>query len=268
MYYDSHTHLNDEILYPEWKKYLLSFVKQWGEWLVNIGVNYDWNIKAIQIAKDSKDINCIVKSSIWYHPIEVIDQNISQKDFEQAMNDLKKLYNKNKEFIVGIGETGIDMHYEKSPWTEDEQKELFALHCDLAQELDLPVIVHSRDWFEETFDVLKNYKNLKIYLHCRGYWPEELKKIDKTLRNYFIWFAGNLTYPKALELKESLKIVDLNKLVLETDAPYLAPQKKRGTTNEPIFIKYIYDYVGELLTPSPENLQNQLKINFKSLYDL
>lgn len=268
MYYDSHTHLNDEKLYPQRKTYIKSFVEWWGKWLINIWVNDSRNKLWIEISKSSKKINCIVKNTIWYHPDEIISQNVLVKDFILQITNLKKTYDENKDFIVWIWECWIDMHYNNSFGTEKHQQELFALHCDLAQQLKLPIIIHSRDWFDLTLDVLKNYKNLKIYFHCWWYWPDEIKKIDKEFTNYFIWFAWNLTYPKAIDLKESLKIIDLNKLLLETDAPYLSPQTQRWKTNEPIFVKYIYDYVWAFLNISQNILQKNIEKNFKSLYEL
>jgi len=268
MYYDSHTHLNDEKLYPNRKQYLENFVQQWGKWLVNVWANHLWNLLAIQISKAAQSFDCIVKSAIGYHPSEITDKNILQEDFLNAINELKNLYLQNKEFVVAIWEAWIDMHYPNSPSTESSQQDFFAMHCELAKELALPLVVHSRDWFDLTLDVLQNYKTLKIYFHCWWYWPDEIKKIDAHFDNYFIWFAGNVTYPKAISLKDSLKVLDLNRLVLETDAPYLSPQIQRWTTNEPIFVKHIYDYVWDYLALSPNMLQSQIEKNFKLLYNI
>jgi TatD DNase family protein len=116
------------------------------------------------------------------------------------------------------------------------QKELFALQCDLAQELNLPIVVHSRDEFNQTIDILQNYKSQTIYFHCWGYGPEEYRKLNDMFPNLFIGFCGNVTYKNAQALRDTLAIVDKNQLVLETDAPYLAPQVVRGQTNHPAFV--------------------------------
>jgi TatD DNase family protein len=105
---------------------------------------------------------------------------------QQKMQDLKAMYSENKEYIVGIGETGIDLHYANTPEILDLQKKLFQLHADLAQELNLPIIIHSRDAWHETLDVLKTYKDLTIYFHCRGYGPDEITYLQNTFPKLYI----------------------------------------------------------------------------------
>jgi TatD DNase family protein len=104
------------------------------------------------------------------------------------------------------------------------QQELFVKHCELAQELKLPLVIHSRDGFQETLDILQNYKDLVIYFHCRGYGPEEYKILENMFPKLFIGFCGNVTYKKAQALRDTLDIVSDDKLLLETDAPYLSPE--------------------------------------------
>lgn len=140
------------------------------------------------------------------------------------MQRLKDVYSANKQYVVAIGETGIDVHYAHGPETLDVQKKLFVEHCTMARELKLPLVVHSRDAFDETFEILKGYADLTIYFHCRGYGPTEFRMLNAEFKNLFIGFCGNVTYKKADNLRETLKLVPLDQLLLETDAPYLAPQ--------------------------------------------
>jgi TatD DNase family protein len=84
-----------------------------------------------------------------------------------------------KDDVVAIGECGIDLHFPGAPESLDLQKKLFALHCELAQELNLPIIVHSRDGFAPTLEVLQNYPEIKVYFHCRGYGPEEVETLKR-----------------------------------------------------------------------------------------
>lgn len=98
------------------------------------------------------------------------------------------------------------------------------MQCDLARENQLPIVIHSRDAFQETFDILKNYSDLKIYFHCRSYNKEALEILLSTFPKIWIGYNGILTYPKSHENRESLLATPLNNIVLETDAPYLAPQ--------------------------------------------
>lgn len=185
----------------------------------------------------------------------------------QSIQILKDLHATYTEHIVAIGECGIDTHYDGDPHI-DLQKELFAQQCDLAQELHLPIVIHSRDDFASTWDVIKKYKNQKIYFHCRGYGPDEVKVIQDHFPQIWIGFCGNVTYPKAQILRDSLYVTRPESIVLETDAPYLAPQKHRGQTNEPIFVTQIYDYVASITGTDPLVLQQSIADNICRLYNI
>lgn len=241
-YYDTHTHLNDPILFDNWKNLLIEFENNWWKWLMIWWVDGVWNIRWIDICK-TNTTNVDVKCCVWIHPSEVCENKITNTNLIPLLNQLKDLYKENNDFIVWIWECWIDLHYENSINTIKLQQDLLAMQAELAMELDLPLIVHSRQGFSETLDVLSNYKNQKIYFHCYGYWPQELKIIDKMFSNYYIWFAWNVTFPKAILLQETFQIIDLSKVLIETDAPYLSPQKLRWTTNYPHNVKYIYEYV-------------------------
>ena len=185
------------------------------------------------------------------------------------MQWLKGLYSANRQYIVAIGETGIDVHYPNGPETLETQKTLFIEHCKMARELNLPLVVHSRDAFEETLKILKDYTDLVIYFHCRGYGPEQIRILqDMKIKKLYFGFCGNITYKKTEELRESLKLVPLTQLLLETDAPYLTPQAVRGQDNHPANVRYIYEFVSELLNISPEALSEQLEANFRDVYKL
>ena len=165
MYYDSHTHLNSNELYPEWKGYLQRFIDAAGKWLVNIGVDAERNQRAIDIAIQAKKQfpDTIVKATIGFHPFLVCSEKISQNSsswqgggtrrvggleednlitIQDAIYSLKTLYHQHSSHIVAIGECGIDTHYNGDPHI-DLQKELFAQQCDLAVELHLPIVTHA-----------------------------------------------------------------------------------------------------------------------------
>jgi len=138
----------------------------------------------------------------------------------------------------------------------------------LAKELQLPIVIHSRDDFASTWDVIKNYKNEKIYFHCRGYGPDEIKILQDYFPQLWIGFCGNISYPKAQLLRDSLYVTCSESIVLETDAPYLAPQQMRGKTNEPANVVYIYEYVATILDIDQQKLQESVAKNTKSLYNI
>lgn len=292
-FYDSHTHLNDDKLYPQRQNYLQHFIDMWWLWLVNVGVDLERSQRAVTIAQQAQEKfpDIFVKATVGFHPSEVcfnhivtsnevrsigkIESNNSYtsrplsskwQSIQQSIQELKNLYTNNKEHIVAIGECGIDTHYDGDPYI-DLQKELFAQQCDLAKELDLPIVIHSRDDFASTWDVIRNYKDQKIYFHCRGYGPDEVKVLQDFFPQLWIGFCGNISYPKAQVLRDSLYATRHESIVLETDAPYLAPQKYRGQTNQPAYVVQIYEYVASILSLDIQQLQSTITTNFQNLYN-
>ncbi|HKL43712.1 MAG TPA: TatD family hydrolase [Candidatus Absconditabacterales bacterium] len=264
MYIDSHTHLNSPKLFENWKEHVLDFEKIGGKYLVNTGADDEYNKNGLIISKEYKG-KCFVGSTIGYHPSEAIFEKINKENIEDEIEKLKSLYLKNTKYIVAIGEAGIDTHYDGEKKLE-LQKELLEMQCKLAEEFNLPIVIHSRDDFDSTIEVLEKYKYLKIYFHCRGYGPEEIEKIQNTFENVWIGFCGNISYPKAQNIRDSLRVTKLNNILLETDAPYLPPQQFRGKTNYPSYVKEIYNFVGEEIKINNNELQKIVKENFQRLY--
>lgn len=267
-FYDSHCHLNSEQMFPERKKYIDNFYENWGRGLVNVGASGFYNEKGLEIAKSATSSQVFVKAILGWHP-EVVGTEITQENLLQKIAELKKMIEDNRAYVVGVGECWIDLHFPWSFETLPLQKELFMLQCDLARELNLPLIIHSRDAFDQTFDVLKKYSDLVVYVHCRWYGPEEMKKLQSlNFKKLYVGFCGNVTYKKADTLRESLKLVSLTHLLLETDAPYLTPQIIRGEQNQPANVKYIYEFVSEYLNIELSDLCIQVEKNFKEIYGI
>jgi len=294
---DAHTHLNWEELYPQRQEYLSKFIQAWWVWLLNSWASDAYNSKGIEIARAVEMLKCwnvemlkwldtqsieqfnneslkhlVVKASIGYHPWCCDDGEITEENIQQKIIDLKKLYEENKEYIVAIGECGIDTYYPGSENFLSLQKKLFTLQCDFAKELNLPLMVHIRKNFETAFEILKNYRDMTIYIHCRGFGPEEVERLKRwsveMWWKLFIGFCGNVTYKNAQNLRDSLVKVPLDQLLLETDAPRLSPQVVRGTTNHPANVWYIYEFVAELLWKERSALAEQLENNFRKIYSL
>lgn len=170
--------------------------------------------------------------------------------------------------IVAVGECGIDLHYENAEKTLQTQQAVLAEHGRLAMGYGLPMVVHSRDAFVETMDVLMEFPDLTVYMHCWGYGPEEVEEFLKRCPHGYIGFCGNITYPKADQLRASLQVVPMDRLVLETDAPYLTPQTVRGQKNRPALITHTYDFVAAELDMEADILKRQVTKNFYRLYGL
>lgn len=264
MYIDSHTHLNTSEFFKDWKKHIDEFEKIWWKFLINAWADHEYNKNWIEISK--KYIwGVSVKCTVGFHPYEIVSNAINEWNFEEEMENLKNEFLDNKEHTLAIWETWIDKHY-KWNLKIDFQKKVFGEHCKLAEKLNIPLVIHSRDGFDETIDVLKDFKKLKIYFHCRWYSPKEIKILDEFWFNYRIWFCGNITYPKTENIRESLKVVNIDRILMETDAPYLAPQEIRWKTNFPKNVKLVYDYVSKVLNIKMIDLQTKIEGNFWKFY--
>ncbi|GAB6072950.1 hypothetical protein JCM14244_13270 [Venenivibrio stagnispumantis] len=217
-------------------------------YILTIGCDKEEIHKAIEIAGRYEN----VYASIGYHPYDIND--ITLEDVE----NLKQLINPK---VVAIGETGLDYYRDKTP--KDKQKLFFEKHIEISIELNLPIVVHSREANIDTMDILEHYKKDKGILHCFGGDKLMLKRALDL--GFYISFAGNITYPKADNLREMIKYVPLDRLLLETDSPYLAPQKVRGKPNRPSYIFYTLEFVSNLLNKSPSQIEEITDNNFKRL---
>jgi TatD DNase family protein len=261
---DSHTHLNSPILFPNRKEHILDFEKNWGNGLVNVWADEEYNQNGIIISKEY-DGNVFVKCTIWYSPHEILANKISDDNVDNKVNELRKLYLENKNHIVAIWEIWIDTHFDG--WSSLVlQKRLFKMQCELAKEFWLPIVIHSRDDFDTTMEVLENFKELKIYFHCRWYGPKEIEKVQNNFNNIWIGFCGNITYPKAQNIRDSLLACDIDNILIETDAPYLSPQNLRGETNSPANIMYTYEFISNEIKLDMDYLIYKIENNFKKLY--
>ncbi len=182
--------------------------------------------------------------------------------------------------VIAIGECGLDHHWNpsgadgRSESDFDEQifrgeRELFESQIELARELQLPVIVHSRDAFTDTLDCIKNIGYDNGIIHCYSYGIEEARAFLD--RGWYIAFGGAVTYNKKAKLetiKELLRFVPADRFLCETDAPYLAPVPLRGTVNTPVNVEHVYNFAAEARGVSPEELSSLVDQNIKNLFQI
>lgn len=180
---------------------------------------------------------------------------------EEKIKQLEEVISKYN--IFAIGEIGLEYYRMHKP--KEEQIELFENQMSIAQKYNKPVIIHSRDAFEDTLNVLKKYPITGI-IHCFSGTPDMAKKYLDL--GYYISFAGNLTFKKATDLQESIKYIPLDRLLFETDAPFLAPTPFRGQKNYPYMVKYTYEFAAKLLNIQLEKLYNIILENWKNLLTL
>ena len=266
MIIDAHTHLNTNQLFWDYNKYLENFEKIWWKIVVNAWANNEYNEKWIRISQKSiiDFPNITVKTAIWRHPCDIPH---NESDFLPLLNELEKLYEANKDYIVAIWECGIDLHFPENPTVEVQQNAL-KLQAELARKLNLPLMIHSRDGFHETIEILKDFSDLKIYFHAWWYWKEELKECEKSFPNLRIGCTNVIEYPSAEKIRESIRNIRTAKILTETDAPFLPPQTMRGQQNEPAYVTYVYEKLCEILGIEQKELEKIVEKNTKSLYNI
>ena len=177
--------------------------------------------------------------------------------------NLKKKYKK----IIGIGETGLDFYYNYSD--QEIQKKSFIEHIRVASELNIPIIVHSREAEDDTYEILKSEKknsDLKVLIHCLSGTKEFAKKLLDI--NCYISVSGIITFQKSTELVDTVSHIPLEKLLVETDSPYLAPSPHRGKPNEPSYIIHTIKKLSQIKNVSKENIITNTTNNFKKLFNL
>jgi TatD DNase family protein len=217
------------------------------------------SLKSFEVVKTiiSKYEN--IYGTLGIHPHEV--KNHADVD-KKMLVGLKDINSK----IIGIGETGLDFYYQNSDKLIQQEK--FKEHIETAIDLDLPIIVHSREAEMDTFNILKDFssKNPKILMHCFTGSPKFLNKLLDL--GAYISLSGIITFKNSIELQETVSSVPLDRLLVETDSPYLTPEPKRGLTNEPSFIKHTMKKLAKIKNISYDDLIVYTSNNFIKLFSL
>ena len=210
------------------------------------------NIKAI-IEKDE-----MIYGTYGIHPHEAKNNQVDKQTIIRSVNENVK--------IIGIGETGLDFFYNYSD--RERQISSFIEHIEASIELNKPIIIHSRDAEKETFEILNSYKgkNLKILMHCFTGSLEFSKKL-LTLDAFFS-ASGIITFKNSTDLQNTFKTIPLEKLLIETDSPFLAPIPMRGKKNEPSFIKYTLEKLSTLKETTIDKMSIITTDNFNKLFNL
>lgn len=254
MLVDSHCHLNMAELKDDLEAILANAAKHDVKYMQTICTKMADFAEIIKISEEHEHIY----ASIGVHPNEVAGE---------ALIEVADIVEKAKHRkIIGIGETGLDFYYENS--ARDIQIESFKRHIIVAQQTKLPIIIHSRAADEETIDVLTEMMNKAPFtglIHCFST-DYKLAKAAIDLGLY-VSIAGIVTFKNAKDLQESVKKIPLSKLLVETDAPYLAPTPMRGKRNEPAFTKYTAEFIADLKNISYSDVAETTTDNFFKLFN-
>lgn len=221
------------------------------EIIITVGCDREEIDKAVYLAEKYDG----VYASVGFHPYEA--DTVSDEDIEAL-----KVYIDSSKKVVAVGEAGLDFY--KNTASKENQYKTFLYQINLAKQSNLPIIIHSREANREMAGFIKSENIDNGVMHCFG---GDINLLKTALDNgLYISFAGNITYPKADSLREMLKYVPLDRLLLETDSPYLAPQQVRGQKNKPSNIKHTYHFTAELLGIDIEKLINTVYNNTKNLF--
>lgn len=251
---DTHCHLD----FPQFEADREEVIKRANsaqvKYIINIGSSLEGSRKSVELAQKYGNIY----ASVGIHPHD------AQKAGKSDLELIKKLADEEK--VVAIGEIGLDFYKNFSPAAE--QRKIFSELLKISSEKKLPVIIHNREADNETLEIITSILGKKIngVVHCFSSDEQFLKKCLEL--SFYISFTANITYPKAENLRQLVKITPIERILLETDAPFLPPQPCRGKRNEPAYLKYLIEEISRLKNLSSDDVMRITTHNAKTLFSL
>jgi TatD DNase family protein len=186
--------------------------------------------KALKLSKEHEDIFCMA----GLHPHHA---SLWKDEDENRLKTYIDDFN-----VVAVGEIGLDYHYDRSP--RDIQRSVFEKQLEIANDHDMPVVVHTREAISDTWDIVQRIKPKKLVVHCC---TEKFEDVQKFLdQGYLLSFTGMATFPQARDIHETIKKTPIERIMIETDSPYLSPAPYRGKRNEPSYVIEVAKYIAEL----------------------
>lgn len=250
MYFDSHAHYNDE-RFDEDRDQLLKDIHDKGvEYIINIGADMPSSRESIILAEKYP----FIYATVGVHPHEVDEMTMEDIEELEGMTMYPK--------VVGIGEIGLDFYYNHS--TEENQIKWFKVQLELAKKLNLPVSIHSRDASQLTFDIIAESGVKEGVIHCFS-GSRELA-IEYIKRGFYIGIGGSLTFKNARKTVEVVGSIPLDKILVETDCPYLTPVPHRGKRNDSSYLPYIMQKIAEIKGITEEEVAKTTLENTKKLF--
>ena len=251
---DSHCHLDHEPLFENINDVIKRSKDIGLKKLLTISTTLD----SFDKIKDLVNIDPMIFGTFGIHPHETEVNHVNKEMLVKTIAKFEK--------IIGVGETGLDFFYNHS--NKERQIDSFKNHIEASIELKMPIIIHSRNAEDETFNILNSYnsENLKILMHCFTGSYEFSKKL-LTLGAFFS-ASGIITFKNSIDLQNTFKTIPIDKLLIETDSPFLAPIPMRGKKNEPSFIKYTLEKLSTIKEKSPKEMSILTSNNFNQLFDI
>lgn len=229
---DSHTHLNAEQFKDDQEEVIQRALDAGVTRIVNVGFNRETIPSSIELAEKYD----FIYSTVGWHPVDAIDMMPGDLEWIESLCQHEK--------VVAIGEIGLDYYWDKSP--KDVQQRVFREQIRLARKLGMPIVIHNRDAHQDILTILKEEKAAEVggIMHCfSGSWETAKQCLDM---NFHISFGGPVTFKNAVQPKEVLAQVPLDRLLIETDAPYLTPHPFRGKRNETGYVRLVAETAAEI----------------------
>lgn len=255
MYFDTHAHYDDEKFDQDRYDVIQEVHNDGVDTIVNVGASIDTSVASINLANRYD----YVYAAVGVHPSEIMDLDDSYIDV------LEGLIQKNRDRVVAVGEIGLDYYYDDAP-PKELQRKFFVEQIDIARRMKLPIIIHDRDAHQDTLDVIReeNVGDIGGIVHCFSGSKEMAKEVLE--QGLYIAIGGVVTFKNAKKLVEVVSIVPEDRLLIETDLPYLAPEPLRGSRNTSANLKYIVQRIASIRGDTPENIAKMTSANAKRVY--
>ncbi len=252
MLVDTHVHLNSEKFDNNLKEVIERALNNGVKTMIVVGFDKKTNARAIELAEEYP----FIYATVGFHPTDAKD--IKDSDYDLLIKQLKH------KKVVGVGECGMDFYWDKE--SKDDQIEVFKRQIDLSFEYNKPLIIHMRDASEVTYNILSEYKNLKGVMHCYSGSPEMANNFLNL--GLYISLGGPVTFKNGHKPKKVAEMVPLDKILVETDSPYLSPHPFRGKINEPFRVKLVAEEIARIKNMSYEDFANQTTKNAYKLFNI
>lgn len=254
MYFDTHAHLNAEQYNEDLQEVIDRALAEGISRIVVVGFDRPTIKRAMELAEQYD----FIYASVGWHPVDAIDMTTEDLLWIEELASHPK--------VVALGEMGLDYYWDKSP--KDIQKEVFRKQIQLAKKVKLPIIIHNRDATADIVEILREEgaKEVGGIMHCFSGSPEIAQECVEM--NFYISLGGPVTFKNARKPKEVAEVIPLNKLLIETDCPYLAPHPYRGKRNEPSYVKLVAEQIAEIKQLSVEEVARATTENAKKLFGI
>lgn len=256
MIFETHAHYDDDRFEEDRDELITSLLDNNICNIINVGASLRGVADSIALAEKYEK----VYAAAGVHPSEIGELN--EETFAWLWKQAKH------EKVVAIGEIGLDYYWDKESYVQQRQREWFTIQMEMAKDLKLPIIIHSRDAAEDTMRVMLecHAEDIPGVVHCYSYSPEMAKEFIKM--GYYIGVGGVVTFKNARKLKETVEQIPLERILLETDAPYMAPEPYRGKRNQSDYLSYVAEQIAALKGVTTEEVERITEENARKLFGI